>query len=72
MTGFSSLIADAPKVTVDNVRPLEKDLYKMMWDKPEYRQVAPGEQISHEFLKQAKPNAGAAVLDLGCVTGRGG
>jgi hypothetical protein len=30
MTGFSSLIADAPEVTVDKVRPLEKDLYKMM------------------------------------------
>lgn len=72
MTGFSSLIADAPEVTVDNVRPLEKDLYKMMWDKPEYRQVAPGEKIAHEFLKQAKPKQGATVLDLGCGTGRGG
>ena len=72
MTGSSSLIADAPKVTVDNVRPLEKDLYKMMWEKPEYRQIAPGEKISHEFLKQAKPKAGATVLDLGCGTGRGG
>ena len=72
MTGFSSLIADAPEVTVDKVRPLEKDLYKMMWDKPEYRQVAPGEQIAHEFLKQAKPKQGATVLDLGCGTGRGG
>ena len=29
----------------------------MMWDRPEYRQVAPGEQISHEFLKQAKPKS---------------
>ena len=72
MTGFSSLIADAPEVTVDSVRPLEKDLYKMMWDKPEYRQVAPGEKIAHEFLKQAKPKQGATVLDLGCGTGRGG
>ena len=72
MTGFSSLIADAPEVTVDKVRPLEKDLYKMMWDKPEYRQVAPGEKIAHEFLKQAKPKQGATVLDLGCGTGRGG
>ena len=72
MTGFSSLIADAPEVTVDKVRPLEKDLYKMMWDKPEYRQFAPGEQIAHEFLKQAKPKQGATVLDLGCGTGRGG
>ena len=72
MTGFSSLIADAPEVTVDKVRPLEKDLYKMMWDKPEYRQVAPGEYIAHEFLKQAKPKQGATVLDLGCGTGRGG
>ena len=31
----------------------------MMWDKPEYRQVAPGEKVAHEFLAQAKPKQGA-------------
>jgi SAM-dependent methyltransferase len=72
MTGQAGIISDAPEVKVENVRPLEKDLYKMMWDIPEYRHVAPGENIAHEFLAQAKPKAGSSVLDLGCGTGRGG
>ena len=72
MTGISSVISDAPEVTVTNARPLEKDLYKKVWDMPEYRKVAPGEKVAHEFLAQAKPKGGASVLDLGCGTGRGG
>jgi len=72
MTTQSSVKSDAPVVRITNERPLEKDLYKMMWDIPEYRYVAPGESIAHEFLKQAKPKPGATVLDLGCGTGRGG
>ena len=72
MTTQTSVMSDAPEVKVENVRPLEKDLYKMMWDIPEYRHVAPGENIAHEFLAQAKPKAGSSVLDLGCGTGRGG
>ena len=71
MTTVSSVFSEAPQVKVSNVRPLEKDLYKMMWDRPEYRVVAPGEHIAHEFLRQAKPPKGASVLDLGCGTGRG-
>jgi predicted RNA methylase len=71
MTTVSSVFSEAPQVKVSNVRPLEKDLYKMMWDIPEYRAVAPGEHIAHEFLRQAKPPKGASVLDLGCGTGRG-
>jgi 2-polyprenyl-3-methyl-5-hydroxy-6-metoxy-1,4-benzoquinol methylase len=71
MTFPSSVISDPPQVTISNARPLEKDLYKLMWSKPEYRTVAPGEHIAHEFLKQAKPPAGASVVDLGCGTGRG-
>jgi len=72
MTTQTSVMSDAPEVKVENVRPLEKDLYKMMWDIPEYRHVAPGENIVHEFLAQAKPKKGSSVLDLGCGTGRGG
>ncbi len=49
MTGISSVISDAPEVTVTNARPLEKDLYKKVWDMPEYRKVAPGEKVAHEF-----------------------
>jgi len=71
MTTVSSVFSEAPQVKVSNVRPLEKDLYKMMWDIPEYRAVAPGELIAQEFLNQARPPKGASVLDLGCGTGRG-
>ena len=71
MTAESSVFSEAPQVNISNVRPLEKDLYKMMWSRPEYRVVAPGEHIVHEFLAQAKPPKGASILDLGCGTGRG-
>jgi 2-polyprenyl-3-methyl-5-hydroxy-6-metoxy-1,4-benzoquinol methylase len=72
MTAQAGVISEAPKVKVSNARPQEKDLYKMLWDKPEYRDYSPGEQVSHIFLEQANPKAKATVLDLGCGTGRGG
>lgn len=53
------------------VRPPESEIYKMMWDKPEYRLVAPGEHVAEVFLAQAKPPMGASVIDFGCGTGRG-
>ena len=72
MTGQAGVTSEAPGVKVENARPLEKDLYKMLWDKSEYRDYSPGEQVSHIFLEQANPKAKATVLDLGCGTGRGG
>lgn len=51
-------------------RPSEQSIYERMWEIPEYRAVAPGESCVHEFLKQARPEIGATVLDLGCGTGR--
>lgn len=72
MTFFSAVFSEPPVVKVTNDRPLEKDLYKMMWNIPAYRKVAPGEQAAFEFLRQAKPPVGASVIDLGCGTGRGG
>lgn len=61
----------APQVIVSNLRPAEKDVYRMMWEKPEYREVAPGEYCALEFLKQSKMPFNSEVLDLGCGTGRG-
>ena len=73
MTGLiEGIVGKAPAIKVSNERPLEKDLYKKVWEMPEYRKVSPGEKISHIFLEQAKPKAGSSVIDLGCGTGRGG
>jgi len=60
-----------PELKVESTRPLEKDLYKQLWETKEYRVVAPGEFCAQEFLKQARPKAGSKVLDLGAGTGRG-
>ena len=70
-TAIAGVTGEAPVVTIENVRPLEKDLYKKIWDMPEYRKDSPGEKIYHEFLAQAKPKAGSSVIDFGCGTGRG-
>ena len=45
--------------------------YGRMWEHPEYRQVAPGEDLAALFLRVARPKAGAQVVDFGCGTGRG-
>lgn len=70
-TALAGIIGKAPQIKVSSDRPLEKDLYKMMWERPEYRKVAPGEGAAFEFLAQAKPPRGSSVIDLGCGTGRG-
>ena len=68
---FSSFHSDPPTVQIKPIRPSEQDIYKEMWSKPEYRNVAPGEGCVFDFLAQATPPKGATVLDLGCGTGRG-
>jgi len=42
-----------------------------MWDRPEYRAIAPGEDLAQLFLAQVRPRPGASVIDFGCGTGRG-
>ena len=72
--GFAPLlevgVAPAP-VEEAPTRPAEQDIYQMLWQRDEYRAVAPGELIANEFLVQAKPAPGSTCIDFGCGTGRG-
>lgn len=61
----------APELAIGTGNP-EAEKYGRMWAHPEYRKVAPGEQLAQAFLAQARPKTGASVIDFGCGTGRGG
>jgi SAM-dependent methyltransferase len=69
MTAITGSVGYAPTVTI---RPIERELYKQMWDREEYRRVSPGEECANDFLAMVKPKHGSSMLDLGCGTGRGG
>jgi 2-polyprenyl-3-methyl-5-hydroxy-6-metoxy-1,4-benzoquinol methylase len=60
-----------PVVKVRQGNP-EAVKYGKLWNMEEYRKVAPGESLATTFLRQARPKAGASVIDFGCGTGRGG
>lgn len=49
----------------------EDEKYRRMWERPEYRIVAPGEHCAQLFLEQARPRQGSEVIDFGTGTGRG-
>jgi len=68
MTQQVGAIGFAPSV---RIAPIERNKYESMWDRPEYRQVAPGEHIAPTFLDIAKPKPGSTVIDFGAGTGRG-
>lgn len=53
-------------------RPPEREIYKALWARDDYREFSPGEHAAQTFLRQAKPRLGASVIDLGCGSGRGG
>ncbi len=66
----------APEVTIQRdeglvLRLAERAKYEKMWQLPQYRQVAPGEQVAQTFLAQARPKPGSEVIDFGAGTGRG-
>lgn len=72
MTTELGWIGHAPKVTVSNLRPAEKDVYRILWEHhPKYREIAPGEYCVRDFMTQAKPPFNSKIIDLGCGTGRG-
>jgi precorrin-6B methylase 2 len=49
----------------------ESKKYEQMWSRPEYRYIAPGEDIAPLFLAIAQPKPGSHVIDFGAGTGRG-
>lgn len=59
-----------PEITVGQGNP-EALKYGEMWKHPEYRKVAPGEQIAQIFMTHVRPRSNAHVIDFGCGTGRG-
>ena len=48
----------------------EQDKYKLMWMFPDYRTVAPGENVADFYLEKFKPKG--RIIDFGCGTGRAG
>lgn len=46
----------------------EREKYQALWNRPDYRAWAPGEDSVATFLDVAKP--GGLVIDFGCGTGR--
>jgi SAM-dependent methyltransferase len=58
----------APSVAI---QPTERAKYEAMWQRPEYRAVAPGADAAMTFLRQASLKPGAQVIDFGAGTGRG-
>lgn len=67
-TGASDIVGYPPKVSIEKS---EQAKYIEMWDKPEYRQVAPGESCATQFMEIVRPKPGSEVLDFGAGTGRG-
>lgn len=47
----------------------EAEKYTEMWQRPEYRASAPGEECAQIFIDWAQPQG--SVIDFGCGTGRG-
>lgn len=71
METAKAALEGVPPVLAHGAGNPESLKYGKLWAMPEYRAVAPGEQLAHVFLQQARPRRGAEVLDFGCGTGRG-
>lgn len=55
----------APKEALEEYKKYEK-----MWSLPEYRAVAPGEDVAQLFVDLTKSDASTINIDFGCGTGR--
>lgn len=63
-------IFGTPPVLIHGIT--ERKKYETLWgEHPAYRNYSPGEEVAQVFLSQARPKAGAEVIDFGTGTGRG-
>ena len=67
--GRAGMVGHPPTITIGKT---ERKKYEEIWERPEYRAVAPGEAYIARFIAQANPQPGETLLDLGCGTGRAG
>lgn len=49
----------------------EHEKYERMWNFPDYRVLAPGEEVAEKFVEVAGITKSDIVIDFGCGTGRG-
>lgn len=73
MTAQVGGMGHAPSVVIRPIEVVNPEIarYEKAWSHAEYRVTSPGEQHAMDFLRQARVEAGAEALDLGCGTGRG-
>lgn len=70
MTTEVGIVGHEPSPVIGNGNA-EVLKYGRLWEMPDYRLVAPGEQLAPLFVKIANPKPGQTVIDFGCGTGRG-
>lgn len=70
MTQQDQFKGHAPSIVVGEGNP-EALKYGKLWEREEYRAVAPGEIFASLFMKQLNPKHGSTVIDFGAGTGRG-
>ncbi len=72
MSTQAGFVGAAPSVKVEKAPPIpERKKYQRVWERAEYRGVAPGELAAEAFLQVAQPALNATVIDFGAGTGRG-
>ena len=71
MNTVESFIKSYPPILKQGKGNPEALKYGKLWEREEYRAVAPGEVFASVFLNRAKPSRGARIIDFGCGTGRG-
>jgi len=68
MRGHAPKVKVTPAILRSNP---EQAKYEKLWEIPDYRAVAPGEQLATSFLSIANPPRDVECIDFGCGTGRG-